>query len=221
MHRSNPVGVIRQPSSSGIGGEDGLEFIRSVGGREPQIHKVWSFTKDVITCKFHPFARIDVGDFSGECFHTNFATEIVLRVFIYGQKTINGSVEWLGVPAPFCDTGIAWTENILVPNLCWGDGRGYERWALVNCSIPRFGGRSIPWRGAVPFRPDYVPSSPENARARGCCVRDVRLRENCLARAQTLLRNLYFGGDGRGMGRTAAWMVGLINNSCDEIMLVV
>ena len=31
-------------------------------------------------------------------------------MFIYGRKLINGSVEWLVVPAPFCDTGVAWTE---------------------------------------------------------------------------------------------------------------
>ena len=29
---------------------------------------------------------------------------------IYGRKSINGSVEWLGVPAPSCDTGVTWTE---------------------------------------------------------------------------------------------------------------
>ena len=36
MSRREPVGVIRQPSSSGSGGEDGLEFIRCVGRRQPQ-----------------------------------------------------------------------------------------------------------------------------------------------------------------------------------------
>ena len=70
MPRRKPVGVIRQPSSSGRGGEDGLDFIRCVGRREPQIHKLWSFAEDGITRKVHPFARIDVGDFSGDCFHT-------------------------------------------------------------------------------------------------------------------------------------------------------
>ena len=85
MTRRKPVGVIRQPSTSGRGDKDGLEFIRCVGGREPHVN-----------------------------------------------------VERLGVPAPYCGTGGAWTENILVPNLCWGDGRGYESWASATRSRPRF-----------------------------------------------------------------------------------
>ena len=112
MTRNKPVGVIRQPSSSGSGDEDGIEFIRWVGGREPQIHELWSFTKDGITRKVHPFARIYVGDFGGDCLHTAYATEIGRRVFIYGRKSIHGSVKWLGVPAPYCGTGVTWTENI-------------------------------------------------------------------------------------------------------------
>ena len=56
---------------------------------------------------------------------------------ICGRKSMNGSGEWLGVPAPSCGTGVASTENILVPNSCWGDGRGYELWASTTCSRPR------------------------------------------------------------------------------------
>ena len=68
MHRCKPVGVIYQPSSSGSGVEYGLEFIRCVGGREPQIHELWSFVEDGITREVHPFAQIDVGNFIGDCF---------------------------------------------------------------------------------------------------------------------------------------------------------
>ena len=57
---------------------------------------------------------------------------------IYGRKLINGSVERLGIPAPSCGTGVALTENILVPNLRWGDGGNYETWASATCSRPRF-----------------------------------------------------------------------------------
>ena len=171
-----------------------------MGGGEPQIHKLLSFAEDRITRKVHPFTRIDVGDFSRDCFYTAYVTEIVRKVFIYGQKSINGSVEWLGVPAPPCDTGVTWTENISVPNPRWGDGRGYKCWALANHSRPRFRGRSVPWHGVVPFCPAYVPSSPENERARARRVRAVCLRENRLARAQTLLRDLHFGGDEKGNG---------------------
>ena len=76
MTRSKPVRVIRQPSISGSGAKDGLKFIRCVGGREPQIHELWSFAKDGITREVHPFARIAVRNFSGDCFHTNYATDI-------------------------------------------------------------------------------------------------------------------------------------------------
>ena len=101
---------------------------------------------------------------------------------------------------PFCGTGVAWTENILVPNSCWGYRCGYGRWTLATYSRPRFGGIIVPWRGTVPFRPDYVPSSPENARARARRIRGVCLRERRLAQAQTLLHDLHFGGDERGNG---------------------
>ena len=100
MSRRKPAGVIRQPSSSGSGGKDGLEFIRCVGGREPQIHELWSVAEDGITREVHPFTRIDVGDFSGGCFRTAYATEIGRKVFIYSQKSINGSVKWIGIPSP-------------------------------------------------------------------------------------------------------------------------
>ena len=139
MTRRKPVGVIRQPSNSGSADEDGLEFICCVGGREPQIHKLWIFDEDGITREVHPFTWINVIKFSGDCFRTAYATEIGRRVFIYGQKSINGSVEWLGIPAPSCGTGAAWTENILVPNSRWGDGGNNETWASATFSRPRFG----------------------------------------------------------------------------------
>ena len=221
MPRREPVGVIRQPSSSGSGGEDGLEFILCMGGQEPQIHKLWSFAKDGITREVHPFARIDADNFSGDCFHTDYATEIGRRVFIYGQKSINGSVEWLGVPAPSYNTGVAWTEIILVPNPRWGDGRGYERWDLATRYRPRFGGRSVPWRGTVPFCPDMFPVVWK-MRAQGrvtsvtfACRRTVwrGLKLSCATSTSAVTI--------RVIGWTTAWMVGLINNFCVEITLVV
>ena len=108
----------------------------------------------------------------------------------------HGSVERLGVPAPSCGTGVALTENILVPNSRWGEGRGYERWASTTRSRPYFRGRSVPWRGAVPFRPNYVLSSPEKARPVLC----VCLRERRLAQTQALLHELHLDGDERGNG---------------------
>ena len=107
MPRLDPVEVICQPFSSSSRGEDRVEVIFCGGAREPQIHELWSFSEDRITHKVHPFARIDVGNFSGDCFQTDYSTEVGLRVDIYGQRFINGSAEWLGLLAPICDTGVA------------------------------------------------------------------------------------------------------------------
>ena len=102
MTRRKPVGVIRQFSNSDSGADDRLELIS----------KLWIFAEDSITREVHPFARIDVGNFIGDCFRTTYVTEIGRRVSIYGRKWINGSVEWLCVPALSCGTGVTWTENI-------------------------------------------------------------------------------------------------------------
>ena len=85
MPRRKPIGVIRQPSNSGSGANDRLEFIRCVGGREP-----------------------------------------------------HEGVERLIIPAPSCSTGVAWTENILVPDLRRGDGHDCEIWASATRSRPHF-----------------------------------------------------------------------------------
>ena len=116
LHRHKPVVVIHTTLRSGSGGEGGIEFIRCGDGREPQIHELWTFNEDSINRKVHTFARVDVFDFSGDCFQTYYMTEDRRRVTIFGQFSINASVEWLGVPTPFYDTsGVTWIDNILVP----------------------------------------------------------------------------------------------------------
>ena len=116
---------------------------------------------------------------------------------IYGQESINGSVKWLGVPAPFCDTGVAGTENILVPSPHWGDrvGVGYWDWVAHSGVIIR---DDVPWRSALPARPDHLPRSPpENACATARRVRDALLREHRLTRAQNVLYAHQIDGVGR------------------------
>ena len=221
MPRCKPVRAIQPTFRFGSGADDILEFICCVGWRQPQIQKLWSSAEDRITREVHPFAQIDVSNFSGDCYHTAYATEIGRRVFIYGRKSINGSVEWLDIPAPSCDTGVAWTENTVVPNPCWGDRRGYGRWDLATHSRPLLGGRSVPCRGVVPFRPDYVPSSPEmHAQGRAASVafacRRTVWRGIKLSRATSTL-----AVRSGVIGRTTTWMVGLTNNFCVEILLVV
>ena len=41
MATLEPDRAIRQPSGSGSGDDDGIEFIRCVGGKQPKIHEVW------------------------------------------------------------------------------------------------------------------------------------------------------------------------------------
>ena len=64
---------------------------------------------------------IEIGDFYGDYFQTDYST-VGRKGPIYGQRSINGSVEWIGIPAPFCNTGVAWTDNLLIPEMGWKHG---------------------------------------------------------------------------------------------------
>ena len=131
MPRREPARVIYQPFRSGSRGKYGIEFICCVDSQEPQIHELWSFAEDGFTRKVLPFDHIYASDFSGECFQTYYLTKEALRVAIFGQMSINASVEWLGTPIPFYNTaGVPWIENIFVPELRWGDGDSYKCWDL-------------------------------------------------------------------------------------------
>ena len=117
-----------------------------------QIHGVWTFAEDWITREVHSTARIDVGAFSGDCFHTDYFAEEGRRFSIYGRKSINGIVKWLGIPRPSCDYGPPWIGNLLCTSPHWVDGVRVGAWAWgVQLGI-RFGRVGVLWRGAVPGR---------------------------------------------------------------------
>ena len=161
----NPVGVIHQPFRSGNGDKYGIEFVRYVVGRELKIHKLWIFAVDGITRKVHPFACVDVGKFSRDCFQTYYMTEEARRVTIFGQISINASVKWLVAPVPFYyTTRLPCIDNILVSELRWGDGGNSKTWALQTQYGVSFGGISVPWSGVVPFCAAYLTWSPVNTR---------------------------------------------------------
>ena len=131
MPRLEIVGVIHQTFCSGSRGEGRIEFGCCVDSRYPQIHELWGFANDGVTREVHPFDRVDVGDFSGDCFQTYYMNEKARRVTIFDRISINAIVEWIGTPIPFYDTaGVPWIDNILVPELYWGDGDRYKHWAL-------------------------------------------------------------------------------------------
>ena len=158
-----PIGAISQPSNSGSGADDGIKFIRCVGGQQPEIHEVWTFGDDGITPEVHHFACIDVGAFFWDCFAADYLDENGRRVPMFGRKFINGSFEWIGVPDFLREYGPPWTENILCPSPRWGVGGTVENLAWDSQPVGRYGGLDIPWRGAVPACPAYLPRSLEKA----------------------------------------------------------
>ena len=116
---------------------------------------------------------------------------------IYGQRSITDSVEWIGVPDPFFDTGVSWTDKLLVPKARWGDRVRFGYWAW-GAQPGVLIGDDVLWRSVVPARPAYLPRSPpENARATACRVRDARLWEHRLAWAQNVLYAHHICGDER------------------------
>ena len=94
---------------------------------------------------------------------------------ISGQMFVNGSAEWLGVPAPFFNTGVAWTDNLLAHKVCWGDRVrvgdlvwGTQREVII--------GDNVPWRSDAPDCLVYLTRSPpENTRATVRHVHDACL----------------------------------------------
>ena len=127
MARRKPVSVQVLPLHtvqrlhSGRRGEGKVWFISCIEGREPKIYELWNFAEDG-TRKVHPFARVQISDnFTGETFHTHFFNAKAVRISFLGRIYVNGSVQWLDVPRPFFETGVAtadWTENIYVNPWC-------------------------------------------------------------------------------------------------------
>ena len=72
---------------------------------------------------------------------------------------MNGSVKWLGVPASFCDTGVAWTENILILSPRWVDVVTYTTWSL-GTEPGVLIGAAVLWCSVVPACPDCLPINP-------------------------------------------------------------
>ena len=117
-----PVGDIYWRSNSGSGDEDRSKFVQYVDGREPEVHKICTFGEDGVTPKVHTTAQVDVSAGFVSEFSTNYLTEDGRRIPMFGRKSINGSVEWLGVTAPLRTNGIPWNDNILVPSPDLGAG---------------------------------------------------------------------------------------------------
>ena len=111
--RLYPVGSISRPSDSGRGYDDGPQFIRCVDGQQPKTHEVWIFGENGVNPKVHPTVHVDVGNFSGDYFSTNYPTPTWCRVRMFGLKSKNGSVNWIGNPSFLRNDGPPWTLNLL------------------------------------------------------------------------------------------------------------
>ena len=108
-------------------------------------------------------------------FLSYYLTKSGCRVPILSQISINGSVEYLGIPDFHRTGGKFWAANLLAPRSCCVDGGTSTNYNLVIKSGVPYGSVSDPWRGAVPTCPAYVFRSPENARATARRIRDDNL----------------------------------------------
>ena len=91
---------------------------------------------------------------------------------MFGRKSINGSVDFLGVSAPLRTYAPPWIDNILVPSPAWGAGGTTidPNWGIQPGGP--YGSVSIMWSGTIPAMPAYVRRSPENMRSVARRVRD-------------------------------------------------
>ena len=79
---------------------------------------------------------------------------------MFGVNSINGSFQWLGVPAPLRTDGTPWTDNILVPSPAWVTcGTATNRNWGSQTGGP-YGSATAPWSGPVRAMPAYVCRSP-------------------------------------------------------------
>ena len=118
MARHEPVSVqvfplcTVQRLRSGRGGKVGDWFIRCIEGQEPEIYELRNFAEDG-TREVHLFAWVQISDdFTRETFHTHYFNAKAFQIPFLGRRSINGSVQWLDVPRPFFETGVAtadWT----------------------------------------------------------------------------------------------------------------
>ena len=85
MIQHRPMVSIWRPSDSGSRGTLDTELIQCVYVQEPQIHKLWCFSLDKVTCKIHTTAQVEAGAGTVGEFTTNHLAENGRIVLIIGQ----------------------------------------------------------------------------------------------------------------------------------------
>ena len=164
MFRPEPVRAICWTSNYGCGDKDGPQFIGCVDRCEPEVHKVWILGEHGVTHEVHLTARFDVvtgivGDFA-----TNFLTENRHRNSMFVRKSINGSSEFLGAPAPLRTNGPPWIENVLISSLVWGVGVTGKISNRRSQPGGPYGSVSVMWSGPIQYI-SCVRRGPKNVRA--------------------------------------------------------
>ena len=181
MDRQDPVGSICRPYNSSGGDAEVPNFIRRVGGQEPQIHEVWAFVDDGAMREVHLTARVDVGDGVFGEFSSDHVIESGTRIPILSRVSINGSVELLGVPEFHRNGGPFWTTNLLSPHPSWVNGGTITNKNRISQPGITSGSVAVPWNCPVCVLPVYVRRLSENTRAAVHCVRDDQIRSNHMA----------------------------------------
>ena len=86
------------------------------------MHEIWCLSSDRITREVHPTAQLDVSAGVIGQFLSDYLAENGRRIPILGQISINGSVEYLGIPDFHRTSEPFWDDNILAPSSSWGYG---------------------------------------------------------------------------------------------------
>ena len=154
------MGSIRRPYYSVSGGTDDIDFIQCVDGREPQLHEMWCLGLDNVTRKIHLTAQVDIGAGTMGEFTTNCLAENGRIIPIIGKLSINGSVQFLGIPYFVINCGLSFIENLQASNVPTGWGHANttnHNWGVIPGGS--YSMRSVPWGCTIPAHPSYMPRS--------------------------------------------------------------
>ena len=94
------------------------------------MHEVWALGFNRITREVHLIVQVDVGDGVVGQFSSEYLTENECRITILGKISMNGSVEYFGIPDFHRTDGPTWDDNFLDPCSSWGDGGTNLNWGV-------------------------------------------------------------------------------------------
>ena len=104
---------------------------------------------------------------------------------MFGKNSINGSIEWIGVPNFLRNDGLPWILNLLAPYYAWGDRGSNTSLNLGSGSGGYSDGVSINCNRLAHILPIYYRGIFENTCSAARCDRDNILIENRTYRMQS------------------------------------